>query len=134
MFVNEALVKWGGSVCVPTTTNAISVERAGWRALGVPEELGEPAQALADAYLQLGASPTFTCAPYLLPTAPRMQAQVAWGESNAVLFANSVLGARTQKYADMLDACIALTGTLGHVLDTHTMLFFFSSGSSHPCC
>lgn len=58
----------------------------------------------------MGASPSFTCAPYLLQGVPRHGEQVSWSESNAVVFANSVLGARTQKYADFLDLCIALTG------------------------
>jgi predicted aconitase len=95
---------------VPTTLNAISVDYRRWRALGVPESLGVPASALADAYVAMGATPSFTCAPYLLKTAPALGEQIGWGESNAVAFANSVLGARTMKYADMLDLCIAITG------------------------
>ena len=71
---------------------------------------GERAAALADAYLAIGATPSFTCAPYLLESAPAAGEHVGWGESNAVVYANSVLGARTQKYADFLDACVALTG------------------------
>jgi predicted aconitase len=47
---------------------------------------------------------------YLLDSAPSLGDQIAWGESNAVVFANSVLGARTQKYADYLDICAAITG------------------------
>ncbi|KAJ5524470.1 hypothetical protein N7494_011120 [Penicillium frequentans] len=57
-----------------------------------------------------GARPTFTCAPYQLDTAPKLGDQVAWAESNAVVYANSVLGARTMKYPDFLDISIALTG------------------------
>ena len=70
----------------------------------------------------MGARGSFTCAPYLLETAPCKGEQVAWGESNAVVFANSVLGARTQKYADYLDICAALTGRVpksGPHLDSH---------------
>jgi hypothetical protein len=70
----------------------------------------EPASRLADAYLDMGAQPTFTCAPYLLDSAPRKGEQIVWAESNAVVYANSVLGARTMKYPDYLDICIALTG------------------------
>ena len=95
---------------VPTTLNAISVDYRRWRELGVPQATGERAAALADAYLALGATPSFTCAPYLLESAPAAGEHVGWGESNAVVYANSVLGARTQKYADFLDACVALTG------------------------
>jgi predicted aconitase len=106
----EELVKLGGQVAVPTTLNSNSVDRERWRALGVAPSLGEPAHALGSAYLELGATLSFTCAPYLLDTAPGFGEQVAWGESNAVVFANSVLGARTQKYADYLDICAALVG------------------------
>ena len=106
----ETLVGMGGRVAVPTSLNAISVDMRRWRELGVGSELGEPAQRLADAYVALGAEPTFTCAPYLRTSAPSVGEHVAWGESNAVVFANSVLGARTQKVADFLDVCIALTG------------------------
>lgn len=106
----QALVELGGEFKVPTTTNAASVDLERWRQLGVPPELGEPASDLARAYLQLGAQPTFTCAPYLLESPPRQGEHVGWSESNAVAFANSCLGARTAKNADFLDACIALTG------------------------
>ncbi|WP_213989391.1 aconitase family protein [Sodalis sp. dw_96] len=101
---------WGGRVRVPTTLNAVSVDCRRWREQGIDPKEGEPAGQLADAYLQLGATGSFTCAPYLLATAPRAGEHIAWSESNAVSFANSVLAARTQKYPDFLDLCIALTG------------------------
>jgi cis-L-3-hydroxyproline dehydratase len=100
----------GARVRVPTTMNAICVDRRQWRALGVPLVLGEGTDALADAYVEMGAQPTYTCAPYLLDPAPKAGQMIAWGESNAVVFANSVLGARTLKYPDYLDILVALTG------------------------
>lgn len=100
----------GARVRVPTTMNAISVDHANWRTQGVPENFGAPASALAEAYLRMGACASFTCAPYLLETAPAQNERIAWAESNAVIYANSVLGARTPKYPDFLDLCIALTG------------------------
>ena len=106
----QRLVEWGGRVQVPTSLNAVSVDQRRWREQGVAPALGEPASALAEAYVALGCRPTFTCAPYLLESAPALGEQVVWAESNAVVFANSVLGARTQKYADFLDICTALTG------------------------
>jgi predicted aconitase/predicted aconitase with swiveling domain len=105
---------WGGRVCVPTTLNALSVDHRRWRSQGVDPAFGEPAQALGDAYLDMGAEPTFTCAPYLLDDPPARGEQIAWAESNAVVYANSVLGARTMKYPDYLDICIALTGRAPH--------------------
>jgi predicted aconitase/predicted aconitase with swiveling domain len=100
----------GARVRIPTTTNAISVDRENWRGQGVPTGFGEAAAGLADAYVRMGCQPSFTCAPYLLDSAPLAGTVVAWAESNAVLFANSVLGARTAKHPDFLDLCIALTG------------------------
>ncbi len=42
--------------------------------------------------------------------APKFGQQIAWGESNAIVFANSVIGARTERYPDLLDICAAITG------------------------
>jgi predicted aconitase/predicted aconitase with swiveling domain len=104
------LADWGGRVKVPTTLNSISVDQRRWRQMGVAAAFGEPASQLADAYVEMGASASFTCAPYLLDSAPSAGEQIVWAESNAVVYANSVLGARTLKYPDFLDICIALTG------------------------
>ncbi|QTQ85571.1 DUF521 domain-containing protein [Agrobacterium tumefaciens] len=106
----EKMAEMGASVRVPTTMNAISVDKAHWRAQGVPEDFGDPAARLADAYVRMGCRPTFTCSPYLLDSAPQAGDMIAWAESNAVIFANTVLGARTAKHPDFLDLCIALTG------------------------
>ncbi|NDV53051.1 MULTISPECIES: aconitase X [unclassified Salipiger] len=106
----RAMADKGGRVRVPTTMNAISVDHANWRAQGVAEDFGLPASQLADAYVEMGARPSFTCAPYLLDDRPTEGEDIAWAESNAVIYANSVLGARTVKHADFMDLCIALTG------------------------
>lgn len=106
----EAMEALGARVRVPTTMNAISVDRENWRQQGVPSAFGEPAARLADAYVRMGCRPTFTCAPYLLDDAPGLAEAIGWSESNAVVFANSVLGARTAKHPDFLDLCIAITG------------------------
>ncbi len=106
----RAMADKGGRVRVPTTMNAISVDHANWRAQGVAEDFGVPAAGLADAYVEMGARPSFTCAPYLLEDCPTVGEDIAWAESNAVVYANSVLGARTVKHADFMDLCIALTG------------------------
>ncbi|WZH41041.1 uncharacterized protein QYS62_001983 [Fusarium acuminatum] len=106
----EKLRDLGGQVRVPTTLNSISVDQKRWRALGVDVTFGEAADALGKAYVDMGAKPTYTCAPYQLESAPKLGEQVAWAESNAVVYANSVLGARTMKYPDFLDISIALTG------------------------
>lgn len=106
----ETMEAKGARVRVPTTMNAISVDRENWRQQGVSSTFGEPAARLADAYVRMGCKPTFTCAPYLLEHPPGFGEMIGWSESNAVIFANSVLGARTAKHPDFLDFCIAITG------------------------
>jgi predicted aconitase/predicted aconitase with swiveling domain len=106
----QQLCAWGAQVKVPTTLNSISVDQRRWRALGIDPVFGEPASALGQAYVDMGAQASYTCAPYLLDTAPLAGEHIVWAESNAVVYANSVLGAYTAKCADFLDICIALTG------------------------
>ncbi len=106
----QAMRDMGAKVRVPTTMNAISVEHARWQAQGTPPSFGGPAAALADAYVAMGAKPTFTCAPYLLDDAPELGEAIGWSESNAVIYANTALGARTVKHPDFLDLFIAMTG------------------------
>lgn len=106
----QRMADMGAQVCVPTTMNAISVDYSNWQRQGVPPAFGAPAAKLAEAYVRMGCRPTFTCSPYLLTSAPEFGETIAWAESNAVIFANSVLGARTPKHPDFLDLCIALTG------------------------
>lgn len=97
-------------VAIPTTLNVGSLD------LIHPELYqGEPdtrraAQRLMNAHLELGCEASFTCAPYQLRHRPRLGEQIAWAESNAIVFANSVLGARTSRYGDFLDLCAAITG------------------------
>jgi predicted aconitase len=105
-----SLVEGGGRVVVPTTLNVSSLDLLHpdlYR--GDPETAGA-ARLLMDAYVDMGCTPSWTCAPYQLAQRPGFGDQVAWGESNAIVFANSVLGARTARYGDFLDICCALTG------------------------
>ncbi|WBU62171.1 cis-3-hydroxy-L-proline dehydratase [Paracoccus albus] len=106
----ERMARIGAKVRVPTTINAISVDRQNWQGQGVPLVFGQQASRLADAYTRMGCQPTFTCAPYQLDDRPNLAEDIAWAESNAVIYANSVLGARTPKHPDYLDLCIAVTG------------------------
>jgi predicted aconitase len=72
--------------------------------------IAEPGRRLMERYRELGCRPTFTCAPYQLEDArPGLGDQVAWGESNAIAFCNSVLGARTNRSGDFLDVAAAIT-------------------------
>ena len=106
----EKMAQLGAQVIIPTTINAISVDRENWQNSGLNKDFGKRASRLADAYVQMGVKPTFTCAPYLLTDKPQLGENIGWSESNAVIFANTVLGARTQKHPDYLDLFIAMTG------------------------
>ncbi len=106
----KKLLELGGRVRVPSSMNALCVDRRQWKDLGVSAGIGLPSDELAEAYVAMGVQPTYTCAPYLLDPAPVFGQQIAWAESNAVVFANSVLGARTMKYPDYLDILVAITG------------------------
>jgi predicted aconitase/predicted aconitase with swiveling domain len=106
----EKLLELNARVKVPSTMNALCVDRRKWKMQGVEPEVGRGSEALADAYEAMGVKPTYTCAPYLLDPAPRFGQQIAWAESNAAVYANSVLGARTMKYPDYLDILVAITG------------------------
>ena len=106
----EKMVGLGAKITIPTTINAISVDRENWRNSGISSDFGERASRLADAYTSMGVKSTFTCAPYLLNEGPVFGENIGWSESNAVVFANTVIGARTQKHPDYLDLFIAMTG------------------------
>jgi len=109
------LVDLGGKVRVPTTLNvaAVDISHPCWHR-GAPELL--PAQAeLTALHEALGCVATLTCAPYQRMVRPRVGQHVAWAESNAIAFVNSVLGARTDRYGDFTDLCAALTGRVPYV-------------------
>jgi len=107
----DRLVDGGARVAVPTTLNVGAVDLLHpelWR--GDPQRAAR-GRRLMERYVALGCRPTFTCAPYQLAAArPALGEQVAWAESNAIVFANSVLGARTERYGDFTDVACAIAG------------------------
>jgi len=106
----ERMIELGGKVRVPTTLNAGSVDLIHPELFRGTKEHAENGARLMRAHVELGCAPTFTCAPYQTLWRPRFGAQIAWGESNAIAFANSVIGARTNRYGDFIDLCCAMTG------------------------
>jgi predicted aconitase len=111
----ERLVEGGGRVRVPATLNVSALDLLHPHLVGVDEATRAAARRLMAAYERLGCEPTWTCAPYQLPRRPAFGEQIAWGESNAIVFANSVLGARTERYGDFTDIAAALTGRVPEV-------------------
>ena len=106
----EKMASLGAKTSIPTTTNAISVDQCNWQQQEIDKDFGRAASALANLYTEMGAAPTFTCAPYLLAPPPAAGECIGWSESNAVIYANSVLGARSMKLPDYLDLFVAMTG------------------------
>ena len=106
----ERLVALKGRVRVPTTLNIGSLDLIHPELVTLSEEEQAPARRLMRAHVELGCRPSFTCAPYQSLDRPRFGEQIAWGESNAIVFANSVIGARTNRYGDFIDLCCAMTG------------------------
>ena len=106
----ERLAADGAKVAVPTTLNVSGLDEHHWQEWSVPRDWAEKAHRQMIAYESMGCLPTWTCAPYQTELAPKFGQQIAWGESNAIVFANSVIGARTQRYPDLLDICAAITG------------------------
>ncbi len=100
----------GARVRVPTTLNVSSLDLLHPDLIRSDPETQGRARQLMDAYTAIGARPTWTCAPYQELTRPAFGDHIAWAESSAIVFANSVLGARTGRYGDFIDAAAAITG------------------------
>ena len=106
----ERLAGSGGRVRVPTTLNVGALDLIHPELMRMPPAAQTPARRLMRAHEELGCEPSFTCAPYQTRFRPKFGDQIAWGESNAIVFANSVIGARTNRYGDFIDLCCAITG------------------------
>jgi predicted aconitase len=106
----ERLASLGAKVTVPTTLNVSGLDEHHWKEWAVPTDWARQAQRQMIAYQSMGTIPTWTCAPYQVENKPSFGQQIAWGESNAIVFANSVIGARTERYPDLFDICCAITG------------------------
>lgn len=106
----ERLLDGRAQVAVPTTLNVSSLDLLHPGLVQLEAETASRARRLMDAYVAMGCRPTWTCAPYQLEQRPAFGEHVAWAESNAIVFANSALGARTNRYGDFIDICAAITG------------------------
>jgi hypothetical protein len=109
----EFLQAWAGEGArarVAATLNPAGMDLAAWRELGFPDAFAARQQAVVDAYRTLGVQPTCTCAPYLVGHAPARGQHVAWAESSAVSYANSVLGARTNREGGPSALAAAIVG------------------------
>lgn len=105
----ERLVQLGGRVRVRTTLNVGSLDLLHPGLVRADPVLATNGRRLMAAHVALGCEQTWSCAPYQTGHRPALGSHVAWGESNAIAFVNSVLGARTERYGDFLDIAAAVT-------------------------
>lgn len=108
----EKLACMGGKCCVPTTQDPASIPFKHWQEMGYDSEYAENQYRLEAAIMKLGEMPKWSCTPYYQGSIPRAGQNIAWAESSAVSFANSVLGARTNRTPAGLAVCAALTGKM----------------------
>ncbi len=106
----ERLVELGAKVSIRSTLNVGALDLTGCSTNRLPPHERDMAKRLMKAYIAIGCEPSWTCSPYQAGHRPALGSDVAWGESNAVVFCNSVLGARTNRYGDYLDIACAITG------------------------
>ena len=109
----EFLVDWaaqGARVCVPTTLNPAGLDLARWQELGFAADFAERQARVLQAFAEMGIRTTCTCTPYFIGNLPARGEHIAWAESSAVSFANSVLGARTNREGGPSALAAAIAG------------------------
>src|SRR4030066_1273056 len=94
-FLNE-LAK-DGKVKVLTTLNPAGMDLENWKNLGISAEFAEKQNLVIDAFTRMGILISCTCTPYLIGNLPRYGEHIAWSESSAVTYANSIIGAMTNR-------------------------------------
>jgi hypothetical protein len=104
------IAEMGGRFTVPTTIDPYGMDAEDWRAAKTPESYAVQQKRLEDAVMQMGVIPNWTCTPYYGFTAPRFGDNLAWSESSAVAYANTVIGARTNRQTAIVDICCGIVG------------------------
>lgn len=106
----EDIAKLQGKVSVKATLNPAGMDISNWKEMRVPEDFAQKQIRVLKAYKTMGVTPTCTCTPYLADNIPRSGQHIAWAESSAVIFANSVIGAYTNREGGPSALASALTG------------------------
>jgi len=99
-----------GKVRVKTMLNPAGMDLEKWREMGIPEDFAEKQMKVINAFRNLGITISCTCTPYLAGCSPKRDEHIAWSESSAVCFANSVIGARTNREGGPSALAAAITG------------------------
>ena len=106
----EGFAAEGARTVVPAFLNPCGMDLRRWREMGVPEAFAERQLRIIAAYERMGVTLTATCTPYLAGIVPALGEHVAWAESSAVSYANSVLGARTNRESGISALAAAICG------------------------
>lgn len=106
----EDLAQKGARVQVLTFLNPAGMDLEAWDTLNFPRDFSQKQLRIIKAFKQMGIVPTATCTPYLIGNLPRFGEHIAWSESSAVSFANSVIGARTNREGGPSALAAALCG------------------------
>jgi predicted aconitase len=106
----ETLATSGGTTRVLTTLNPAGMDIENWQKLGIDAEFAEKQMQVIRAFTSMQIITTCTCTPYLAGNLPHFGEHIAWAESSAVCFANSVIGARTNREGGPSALASALTG------------------------
>jgi predicted aconitase len=108
-FLDE-MAAGGGRAQVLATLNPAGMDVENWQALGISPQFAAQQQRVIEAFARMDVITTCTCTPYLTGNLPRFGEHIAWAESSAVCYANSVLGARTNREGGPSALAAALTG------------------------
>lgn len=106
----ERIADMGGRFTVPTTIDPYGMDAEDWEGAKTPKEYAVMQKRLEAAVSRLGVIPVWTCTPYYGFNMPKFGENVAWSESSAVAFANTVLGARTNRQSAIVDICCGILG------------------------
>jgi len=93
----EDFASKGAKVKVLTYLNPAGMDLEDWKEIGIPADFAERQNRIISAFREMGIVITATCTPYLAGNLPRFGEHIAWSESSAVSFSNSVIGARTNR-------------------------------------
>lgn len=99
-----------GKVLVKTTLNPAGMDLDKWSLMGITREFADNQLKVIDVYKRMGIEITCTCTPYLSGNVPKIGDHIAWSESSAVVYANSVIGARTNRESGISALAAAITG------------------------
>jgi len=107
-------------VRIPSYLNPCGMDLEEWKEMNFPKDFAKKQMRIIKTYQKMGVEATCTCAPYLIGILPKKGEHIAWSESSAVIFANSALGARTNRESGisaLASAVVGKTPYFGYHLD-----------------